>query len=637
MKKYEKWLFSAAGVILVLVILLGINILGNFFKVRADLTEGKLYSLSDGTKRILNKLDTEVEIRFYYSRDNASMPVQLRTYAQEVSDLLAEYQQAGHGKIKIVKLDPKPDSDAEDSARIDGVEAQTTNLTDKIYLGLAVSCLDAKQSIPFLSPERETLLEYDISRAISSVANPKKAVVGVMSALPVLGKASPMMMMQRQQPTRPWIFVQELRENYALKEVPETTERIDPDISVLLLLYPKDITEAAQYAIDQFLLRGGRVIALLDPFSFVDSQLNGNQGMGGGQTFSANLPTLLKGWGLTFTDHQVVVDPTFATRIQRGNDEVQGDPSVLSITAAGINRKDPLGAATTDLLLPFAGTFTGKPADGLTEEVIVASSDRAGLVDATAAQLGSDAVKRDWKAANTNYPLVVRLTGKFKTAYPNGVPVPNPSPSPNPSPESSPTPKPTATPAQLKEGDGKGVVILIGDSDFAFDTIAGREQQVLNQTVYTPSNGNLNLIESAVEQLAGDSNLIGIRSRASANRPFLVVNQMEAEAEEKYQAKIDGLQNSLNDTRQKLAELQSGATGDQKTVLSAEQQAEIKKFQETEAKTDRELKQVRKDLRQEIDHLQTTVQWLDIAAMPLLVTALGLGLAWYERKTRAAR
>jgi ABC-type uncharacterized transport system involved in gliding motility auxiliary subunit len=637
MKKYEKWLFSAAGVILVLVILLGINILGNFFKVRADLTEGKLYSLSDGTKRILNKLDTEVEIRFYYSRDNASMPVQLRTYAQEVSDLLAEYQQAGHGKIKIVKLDPKPDSDAEDSARIDGVEAQTTNLTDKIYLGLAVSCLDAKQSISFLSPERETLLEYDISRAISSVANPKKAVVGVMSALPVLGKASPMMMIQRQQPTRPWVFVQELRENFTLKEVPETTDQIDPDISVLLLLYPKDITEAAQYAIDQFLLRGGRVIALLDPFSFVDSQLNGNQGMGGGQTFSASLPTLLKAWGLTFTDHQVVVDPTFATRIQRGNDEVQGDPSVLSITAAGINRKDPLGAATTDLLLPFVGAFTGKPADGLTEEVIVASSDRAGLVDATAAQLGGDAVKRDWKAANTNYPLVVRLTGKFKTAYPNGAPPPNPSPSPNPSPESSPTPQPTPTPAQLKEGDGKGVVILIGDSDFAFDTIAGREQQVLNQTVYTPSNGNLNLIESAVEQLAGDSNLIGIRSRASANKPFLVVNQMEAEAEEKYQAKIDGLQNSLNDTRQKLAELQSGATGDQKTVLSAEQQAEIKKFQETEAKTDRELKQVRKDLRQEIDHLQTTIQWLDIAAMPLLVTALGLGLAWYERKRRAAR
>jgi ABC-type uncharacterized transport system involved in gliding motility auxiliary subunit len=637
MKKYESWVFSAAGVILVLVILIGINILGNFFKVRADLTEGKLYSLSEGTKRILNKLDTEVELRLYYSRDNASMPVQLRTYAQEVEDLLAEYQQAAHGKIKVVKLDPKPDSDAEDSARLDGVQGQTTNLTDKIYLGLAVSCLDAKQSIPFLNPERETLLEYDISRAISGVANLKKAVVGVMSALPVLGKASPMMMIQRQQPTRPWIFVQELRENYTLKEVPETADQIDPDISVLVLVYPKDITEAAQYAIDQFLLRGGRLIALLDPFSFVDSQLNGSQGMGGGQTFSANLPTLLKAWGLTFSDHQVVVDPTFATRIQRGNDEVRGDPSVLSITAAGINRKDPLGAATTDLLLPFVGAFIGKPADGLTQEVIVSSSDRAGLVEAAAAQLGSDAVKRDWKAANTNYPLVVRLTGKFKTAYPNGAPAPNPSPSPNPSPASSPTPKPTPTPAQLKEGDGKGVVILIGDSDFAFDTIAGREQQLLNQTVYTPSNGNLNLIESAVEQLAGDSNLIGIRSRASANKPFLVVNQMEAEAEEKYQTKIDALQNSLNDTRQKLAELQSGATGDQKTVLSAEQQAEIKKFQETEAKTDRELKQVRKDLRQEIDRLQTSIEWLNIAAMPLLVTALGLGLAWYERKKRAAR
>ncbi|MBV9732681.1 MAG: GldG family protein, partial [Verrucomicrobia bacterium] len=239
MKKFETWLFPVAGVVAVLVILIAVNVLGNFLKVRSDLTENKIYTLSPGTKRILDKLDTPVEIRFYYSKDNSSMPVPLRTYAQEIEDLLSEYQQAGHGKIQVVKLDPKPDSDAEDSARLDGVQGQTAaaNLTgDKIYLGLAVSCLDAKTAISFLSPDRETLLEYDISRAISSVVNPKKAVIGVMSDLPVLGRAAnPMMMMQRQRGSDPWVFVQELKENYTVREVPLTADKIDDDISVLLV------------------------------------------------------------------------------------------------------------------------------------------------------------------------------------------------------------------------------------------------------------------------------------------------------------------------------------------------------------------------------------------------------------------
>ena len=182
--KFDSLIYSVVGVIAVLIIIIAINLLGGFFKFRSDLTENKLYTLSDGTKKILNKLDTDVVVRFYFSKDNASVPVPLRTYAQEVQDLLDEYQQYSHGKIKVIKLDPKPDSDAEDSANLDGVEGQAIDLTDKIYLGIAVSCLDAKTTIPYLSPDRGNLLEYDISRAISSVANPKKAVIGVLSALP---------------------------------------------------------------------------------------------------------------------------------------------------------------------------------------------------------------------------------------------------------------------------------------------------------------------------------------------------------------------------------------------------------------------------------------------------------------------
>jgi len=568
------------------------------------------------------------------------MPVPLRTYAQEVEDLLSEYQQAGHGKIQVVKLDPKPDSDAEDSARLDGVQGQTAaaNLTgDKIYLGLAVSCLDAKTAISFLSPDRETLLEYDISRAISSVVNPKKAVIGVMSDLPVLGRAAnPMMMMQRQRGSDPWVFVQELKENYTVREVPLTADKIDDDISVLLVDYPKGITESAQFAIDQFMLRGGKMVALLDPFSFVDSQLSGGQqAMMRGETYSANLDKLLKTWGLEFTADKIVADPNLATKIQRQAGSVDSDMTVLSVNGDTINKSDPLGASTTDLLLPFAGAFIGTPVGGLKEETLVSTTPQAGLIEATSVMLGADAARKFYKPGNTPLAMAVRLSGKFKTAFPDGKPAAAASPTPTPA--ASPAASATPTPAPLKEATNEGVAVLIGDSDFAFDQIAGRQQQMLNQVVFTPTNGNLNLIESSVELLAGDSNLMSIRSRTSANRPFVLVDKMEAAAQDKYQSKIDELETGLTQARQKLSELQSAKQSDQKSVLSPEQQAEIKKFQENEAQIDRQLKQVRKELRQEIDSLQNWLKWLNIALMPVVVTCIGLGLAFFKKRSRAAR
>ena len=640
MKKVEIWLIPVAALVAVLVILIAVNVIGNFVKVRDDLTENKIYTLSPGTKSILDKLDTPVEIRFYYSKDNSSMPVPLRTYAQEIEDLLSEYQQAGHGKIQVVKLDPKPDSDAEDSARLDGVQGQTAaaNLTgDRIYLGLAVSCLDAKTSISFLSPDRETLLEYDISRAISSVVNPKKAVIGVMSALPVAGRAATqMMMMQRQRGTDPWVFVQELKQNYTVREVPMTADKIDDDISVLLVAYPKGISESAQFAIDQFMLRGGKLVALLDPFSFVDSQLSGGQqAMMRGENFSANLGKLLKAWGPEFTEDKVVADPNLATKIQRQNGSVDSDFTVLTISKDTINKSDPLGASTTDLLLPFAGAFTGTPAAGLKEEVLVSSTRQAGLVDVGMVMLGGEGVRKEYKPGNTPLALAIRLSGKFRTAFPDGKPAA--AASPTPAPAVSPAPSATPTPTYLKEASNEGVAVLIGDVDFAYDQIAGREQQMMNQVVFSPTNGNLNLIESSVELLAGDSNLMSVRSRTSPNRPFVVVNKMEAEAQDKYQSKIDELETSLSQARQKLSALQTAKQGDQKSVLSAEQQAEIKTFQQNEAQIDKQLKEVRKELRQEIDSLQNWLKWLNIALMPVVVTCIGLGLAFLKKRSRAAR
>ena len=442
-----------------------------------------------------------------------------------------------------------------------------------------------------------------------------------------------MMMQPRQQPTQPWIFLNELKENYVVRDIPLTTDKIDDDISVLVVVHPQGIADDAQFAIDQFLLRGGKMVALLDPYSFVEVQTAGQSG--GGAGYDSTLSKLLPAWGIDFSVKKLIADPTFATQVQREND-VQSDPTILSVTSDGINKEDALGAAVSDLLMPFVGAFIGKPAEGLKEDVLVKSSNQAGLVDVSLLEAGPDAIRKQLKSANIAYPIAIRLSGKFKTAFPEGKPDEKSSAKPSPSPTSQ-SPAPASKEASLKEGKSDGVVILIGDSDFAYDAIAGRAQQVLNQTVFVPSNGNLNFIQSSVEQLAGDSDLIGIRSRASGNRPFILVNKMEAAAQQKYQSKIDGLEDNLNQARENLAALQTTKQSDQKTLLSPEQQAEIKKFQENEATVNRELKQVRKNLRQEIDSLQSTVKWVDIAAMPVIVTLVGLTLAFVKRRRRAAR
>ncbi len=252
-------------------------------KQRVDLTKEKAYTLSAGTRAILKKLDTPVKIRFYYYGGEGGAPetVMLKTYAQRVEDLLSEYKQAAHGKLIIEQYDPKPDSDAEDSARLDGVEGQMLSNGEKFYLGLCVSMLDAKEAIPFLAPERERLLEYDMSRAISRVITPEKPVVGIMSSLPVFGTpANPMMAQMGQQPQEPWTIVNEFKYDFTVKQVEMTADKIDDDIKVLLVIHPKDISDKAQYAIDQFIMRGGKLLAFLDSTSLVGKQPGQNAMMG---------------------------------------------------------------------------------------------------------------------------------------------------------------------------------------------------------------------------------------------------------------------------------------------------------------------------------------------------------------------
>ena len=634
-KQIESSLYSVIGVFVMLIILIAVYVISGFAKQRIDLTQEKLNTLSHGTKAILSRIDTPIEIRFYCTQDSKDMPVPLKVYAQRIEDLLFEYKKAAKSKITIRKMDPRPDSDAEEAAGLDGVEGQTASLGEKVYLGLAVSMLDSTSAIPFLSPEREKLLEYDISRAISRVMTTEKAVVGVMSPLQVFGEFNPMAMrmgqMQRQEP---WVFIGELKRDYEVKQIDMTVDQIPPEVKVLVVVHPKGITDKTQYALDQFVLRGGKLVAFVDPLSLVDSRNNQGNPMQAAAQGGSNLEKLFKAWGVNFDPNKVAADMRFVTRINRGN-RAEEAPAVLSMTAEGINREDVVTGQIDNLLLPFGGAFSGTPAEGLKRTVLVKTTSTSQMVDRFMAEFSGEQIAKDFTSSGNEQALAIRLVGKFKTAYPEGKPK-DTSADKHDADDDKPAPD-AAAGAGLKESSTDGVVVLVGDADLLFDQFSVQVQEFFGQRIVIPRNGNLSLVQNIVDQLAGDNNLITVRSRATLNRPFTVVRKMQAQAEERHRSKIKELEQGLQDAQGKLNELQRKKEAGQRFILSAEQQAEIKKFQEKEAQVRKELKMVRKNLRRDIDSMENRLKWMNIAGMPILVTLSGVLLAVFKRKKTAAK
>jgi ABC-type uncharacterized transport system involved in gliding motility auxiliary subunit len=626
-KNLETILYSTAGVVVMFVVLLAFYVVSSAFKDRVDLTQEKAFTLSDGTKKILGKLDSRVTIRFYCTQDDAIMPPVLRTYAQHVQDLLDEYKEAAHGKVLVEKLDPKPDSDAEDSARLDGISGQATSMMspDKIYLGIAVSMLDQKDTIPWLAPNEERSLEYQISRSISRVINPTLPTLGVMSALPIFG--TPANPMSGGQGGEASAFISEIQKTFTVKQVPMTATKIDDDVKVLLVVHPRDITDTTQYALDQFVLRGGKLLAFLDPHAYFDQKHDQMAQVLGESSGQSTLDKLLKAWGLNMDINKVVADMTFA-----GHNDQSGElmPTVLVVTKSGINSDDVVTSQIDNLVMPFAGAFVGTPASGLKETVLLHSSPESELVDSMTSSMAHEQIVKDFKASETNYALAVRLTGQFKTAFPDGPPPPT-----DKSEKSDDQSKAT----QLKESTGDGVVILVSDSDMLDDRACVEIQDVLGYRMVRPMNGNLNLVQSFVEQLSGDDNLISLRSRASLDRPFTRLREMEAKAGREYDNQLKQLEDSKQQTEQKISELQTrkADSDQQKFILSPEQQQELENYQKQVAESNKELKKVRKDLAKETDALEFWTKVANIGAMPALVAVTGIVLAMVKRTRTAAK
>src|SRR5215468_10420472 len=347
-KSFETILYSTVGVAAMALILVAFNFITGSVKTRVDLTKEKAYTLSAGTRAILAKLDAPVKIHFYCTQSENSTPgaLMLKNYAKEVEDLLGEYKQAAKGKLIIEKYNPEPDSDAEDSAHLDGIEGQSLGSPfgggDRFYLGLSVSYgMDQKVAIPFLSPERERLLEYDISRAISQVFTPEKPVVGVMSPLPIFGMpANPMMMRMGQQGEQPWSIVNELKNDFKVKRVAMDVDKIDDDVKVLLVVHPREITDKAQYALDQYVLRGGKMIAFLDPLPALIDTKEQNQMFGAIPNSGSTLDKLLKTWGISFESGKVVADMKYSLQVGGRNGQPTQAPAILGLTRQALNNDD---------------------------------------------------------------------------------------------------------------------------------------------------------------------------------------------------------------------------------------------------------------------------------------------------------
>ncbi len=632
-KKLETLVFSTVGVVVMFVIVVAVNLIASALKTRVDLTEGKIYTLSPGTKAILKKIDAPVEVRFYYSQGQSRIPSQYKAYAKQVEDLLNEFRQYAGGNLEVKKLDPEPDSEAEDLANLDGVEGQMVETGDKFYLGIAISLDPQKVALPFLPPNRERLLEYDLARAISQVLSTNKPVIGVMTPLPVFGMQMPpqMRMQMGGQNQEPWAFISELKRDFEVKQVAMEADKIDDDIKVLMVVHPKDIKDAALFAIDQFVMRGGKLIACLDPMCLADVQKqNPMMPMPGAPS---NLEKLLKTWGITFDTTKVAADMNFAKQLMvRQGAKPETIPTLLFLSAAGINKEDAVAAQVDEILLPFAGVFTGSPAAGLKQSILLKTSKKSQLVEPFMSQMTPSKIVDDFKESDTVYALAVRLEGKFKTSFPDGKPKADDKDA-----EKKDEKKPDDKPGDfLKETKADNAVLLIGDTDFLSDQFSVQVQNFFGQKMVTPRNGNLALTQNIVEQLAGDQNLIGVRSRGTLNRPFTVVQEMQAKANARFQAEIAKVQKEVDETNQKLNEMQGKKQGNQRFVLSPEQQAEMDKFKKNRAEANKKLKKVRRELAQDIESLELRTKVINIAGMPILVTLLGIGLAVVRKqKTKA--
>ncbi|OUS24952.1 hypothetical protein A9Q99_23180 [Gammaproteobacteria bacterium 45_16_T64] len=625
-------LFSGVGLAAVAVVVLFSTLIFDriFTNARVDLTENNLYTLSEGSKNVVSTLERPVQLFFFFSRSSTKDALAWRNYAKQVKELLEEFELASEGNVQLHIIDPEPFSEEEDQAAEYGLEA--VNLAagvDPIYFGMAIVSgegdAQSTEIVPFFQPDRQELLEYDIARMMYQASTTKKPKVGLISSLDVNGGFD----MMRRAPRQPWFVMSQLEQLFEINPLTMDEEEIDSDIDLLVIIHPKDLPKTTLFAIDQFVLRGGRALVFVDPFAELDGA--GMQQPPGADV-SSSMPELFDAWGVSFTPGMFVADSRLALQVSGGQGQVPFKHlAILQLTDASHGEQDVTTGQLESMNFSSAGYLTAKEGATTTFKPLLLSSEFAmtmGVDKIAASQNPKDLIK-SFSATGERYTFAARISGPVSTAFPEGVPV-SEGKAAAASLEGAVA---SSQDEYLTQSVSDVQVMIVADTDVLSDRLWVRMQAFFGQNIPQPFADNGAFFVNSVDALSGSSDLISIRSRGRFIRPFTVVQEMKHRAEASFREKEELLQQELALTEQKLVELQGQRddSGNMMT-LSPAQAVELEKFQDQKLAIRKQLREVQHQLNQDIDDLDMWLKVINITFVPVLLTLIAIFMAVIRRR-----
>ena len=627
-------IISGTGLLLAAALFVAVIIVVNatLTNWRIDLTENKLYTLSRGTINILNNLKEPIRLDFYFSQKTLTGLPELTNYGNRVRDMLQEYATHANGRIELHVIDPETFSEEEDQAVASGLQGvSVSNAGDRAYFGLVgVNSTDEQKIIPFFQAERESALEYDITKLIYNLDHPKKFVIGLMTALPMSG--------DEQQPAlKPWTILSAMKEFFEVRDLGTKVDAVSPDIDVLMIVHPKDLKAKTQFAIDQYVLKGGKVLLFLDPLAESDRPAPAQENQAVLPDLDSDLQRLTDQWGVDMLPEKIAGDINAAmhvqTRDQRGSQEVAYLPW-LRLADESFNKED---FATSELSVIHMGTA------GILVKKSKVKTSFTPLIETTKQSMQLDRdfliIQRDpnvildnFKSTETRQTLAVRLQGRATTAFPDGI-TGEETAEENKAPGVDTKPAaPKDTGNLVKEGDIN--VIVVSDTDILTDLFLIRTQSYLGMELPQPIADNGNFVINALENLAGSNDLISLRSRGGFTRPFDRVEAIRRDAELKFREHEQELQAKLEETEQKIKKLQQEQGNNTAMILTPEQNQEMEKFSKVRLETRKELRAVQHELKKNIEELGARLRILNIALVPLLIILISIGTGLYRVNRR---
>jgi len=604
---------SAIALILLAAAFLVFTLLNNVWLsgIRLDLTENKLFTLSAGTREITAQIDEPINLYFFFSEKASEDLTTLRAYATRVRELLQEYALLADGKINLQLIDPQPFSDAEDRAAAFGLQSvPVNNAGDELYFGLAGSnALDNLQVISFFQPDKEAFLEYEISKLIQNLLVQKKPKVGLLSSLKVQGD----MDMNTFQTTPPWVVVDQIDQSAELEVITPDAEILPTDLDLLILIQPRGLTESLLISIDQFALAGGRILVFLDPMAEMDQSRAAPMLDMVANDADFDLP-LLESWGIQLRRDLVLGDAQQALTISGANGQPVRHLAILGLQTSNFKVDDVTLSSLETINVSTAGILDVLEHRTTEVDVLMSSSEYAMPMDRVRLRMLSDPSEllADFKPTGLLYPVAVRITGPAETHYPAEV-------------------GERVTVSNTKNLN----VIVVADTDILSDRLWVQLQDFFGQRIVSPWANNGDFVTNAVDNLTGSSALISIRSRGRFSRPFEVVQDLRREAEASYLSSANDLQMQLAETEAQLGQLEASRDEQNLISLSPEQEATLVQFQQEKLRIRKALRDVRHQLDQDIEMLGTTLKFVNIVLMPLLLT-LGLLVFNYLRLYQSA-